>query len=139
MLLDQMGLDKRDADGFRLDGETFVVPFEITTLAADFTPVTELVIEHWRDVRIKATMNVMAFRLWFARTESNELKAAMFWNGLPKWMGYWPGASVGRRHIDRFTWPEWYKWWNTSGESGEEPPADIKRFLDLGSTVAVSP
>ena len=37
MLLDQMGLDKRDADGFRLgpDGETFVVPFEITTLAAD--------------------------------------------------------------------------------------------------------
>ena len=140
-LLDEMGLTKRDADGYRLrpDGKPLLIPIEVPPFSANFIPVSELVISYWKVVGIRATVQEVAGALWFPRAEANELYASVFWNGLPNWMGYWPGASIGRRHIDRFTWPAWYSWWNTSGEMGDEPPAEVKRFFDLGAAVAVSP
>ena len=138
-LLDEMGLVKRDADGYRLgpDGNTFVIPFEIVDFAADFAPVTELVIEYFKNVGIKATMKVVAGSLWFTRAHANELQAAMFWNMAPLWWGW--GGTFGYNQIDRFAWILWSQWWTSGGEMGEEPPEDVKRFLDLrAASVVVS-
>ncbi|NLA52481.1 MAG: ABC transporter substrate-binding protein, partial [Alcaligenaceae bacterium] len=51
-LLDEMGLDKRDAQGFRLgpDGKRFTINFEIQNVAPDIVPFTELIVEFWLNV-----------------------------------------------------------------------------------------
>ncbi|MGI6705863.1 MAG: ABC transporter substrate-binding protein [Clostridia bacterium] len=53
-LLAEMGLDKRDSEGFRLgpDGKRFVIPFEIAIWTVGSDKVTELVAQYWRDVGI---------------------------------------------------------------------------------------
>ena len=139
-LLDEMGLDKRDAEGYRLgpDGKTFVIPFEIAKQAPDIVPVTELVREHWKKVGIKATIKTIDPGLWATRAAANELKATVMWNHAPLWWGW--GGPFGQGDIDRFDWPLWWDWYDSGGRIGEEPPADVKKFLDLRSaSVVVSP
>jgi len=132
-LLDEVGLDKRDAEGYRLgpDGKTFVIPFEIAKHAADIVPVTELVIEHWKKVGVKATIKTIDPGLWDTRAAANDLKATAMWNHAPLWWGW--GGPFGYGDIDRFDWPLWWDWYDSGGRIGEEPPADVKKFLDLRS------
>jgi peptide/nickel transport system substrate-binding protein len=136
-LLDEMGLNKRDAEGYRLgpDGKTFVIPFEIAMHAADIVPVTELVVECWKKVGIKATMKTIDPGLWGTRKAVNELKATSMWTSLPVWHNFahffWGDTTIG---------PPWDLWYTTGGKEGEEPPAEVKRFLDLlYQSLAVSP
>lgn len=139
-LLDEMGLSKRDAEGYRLgpDGKTFIVPFEIAMLAPDIVPVTELVVAYLKDVGIKATMKTIDPGLWETRAAANELMATSMWNHAPLWWG-WSGP-FGWGDIDRFDWSLWWNWFDTGGKIGEEPPAVIKKFLELReSSVTVPP
>ena len=57
-LLDEMGLDQRDADGFRLgpDGKTFTILFETNDqIYADFINAAELYAQFWSAVGVKTT------------------------------------------------------------------------------------
>jgi len=138
-LLDGMGLDKRDAEGYRLgpDGKTFVIPFEVAEHDRDIVPVTELVSEHWKKVGIKATIKKIDPGLWATRLAANEVKATVMWNHAPLWWG-WGGFGAG--DIDRYDWPLWRSWYDTNGEKGEEPPEDVKKFLNLRTaSIVVSP
>jgi len=137
-ILDELGLDKRDADGFRLgpDGNTFEIPFEINPAAAeDIAPVTELIVEYWNALGIKTTMKSIEGGLLSTRLNANELKANVTWNAtLTMWWQIWgmtPGVGWG---------PAWQQWINTNGEQGEEPPEEALRFTELiMRSVAVNP
>ena len=37
--------------------------------------------------------------------------------------------------VDWPTWPEWARWALTGGDSGEEPPAEVKRLLEIGAEI----
>ena len=127
-LLDEMGLDKRDEEGYRLgpDGKTFVIPFEVSKLGTDMVPVTELLIEHWKEVGIKVTMKVIDVGLWMTRDGANELKATVRWDHLPLWWGLaaWRDSLGSRGML-------WNIWDLTNGKEGEEPPEVEKEFFDL--------
>jgi len=136
-LLDEMGLDKRDADGFRLgpDGNTFTIDFLVSSgLWADLVPVTELIVEFWNDVGLKTTMKGVDTGLWWNSAFANEVKATVINTQTPipfmtaklDWWVYWG--------------PPWVTWWYSGGEEGEEPPDDIKDFLvHLNSIYKVPP
>jgi peptide/nickel transport system substrate-binding protein len=136
-LLDEMGLDKRDADGWRLgpDGQTFEIPFQVGEYAEDIVPVTELIVEHWKAVGLKTTMKVEATSLVSERNGANQLKVHVIWNAtLTMWWQIWGMTpNVG--------WaPLWYIWINSNGEQGEEPPEEARRFTELVlQSVAVNP
>jgi peptide/nickel transport system substrate-binding protein len=136
-LLDEMGLDQRDADGWRLgpDGQTFDVPFEVTANAEDIVPVAELIVEHWKAVGLNTTLKTIESGLWSERNTANQLQAQITWNAtLTMWWQIWGMTpNVG--------WaPLWNNWINSSGETGEEPPAEAQRFTDLIlQSVAVNP
>lgn len=131
-ILDEMGLDKKDKNGFRLgpDGKVFEIPFEIAAHAADIVPVTELVVEMWNDIGIKTTMKTLDASLHGSRNAANELKAYVLWNEQPFWRsGGWLSFAPGG---------VWEKWWNSQGEKeqkGEEPPAYAKRLYELRDLV----
>lgn len=132
-LLDEMGMDERDADGFRLgpDGNTFLVPIEVAMHAPDIVPAAEMVSEYWKDVGVKTTLKTLEPGLWGTRRNANDLKATVIWNVEPMWRtGGWldfkPNNGWGR---------PWWTWYLTGGKEGEEPPAPIKRILELNEKV----
>jgi len=136
-LLDEMGLNRRDAESYRLgpDGKTFVIPFEIAKHAADIVPVTELVVEHWKKVGIKATIKTIDPGLQDTRRMANELKADIMWHHGPElwWGALWDYGSVSWGRL-------WDLWRVTGGKEGEEPPEVAKRFVDLvEQSIVVSP
>jgi len=127
-LLDEMGMTERDANGFRLapDGKPFEVPFLVSTDASDIVPVTELIVENYKEVGINASMQVVEGSLRGQRDAANEQYARVRWNHWPElwWGALWdanPGAGWGRL---------WQDWFNTNGETGEEPPEEVKKFMD---------
>ena len=136
-LLDEMGLDKKDADGLRLgpDGKVFEVPFELAKDADDLVPATELIVEYWNAIGLKTTMKVIESGLLAQRKAANEHKANVTWNAtLTMWWQIWgltPDAGWGNG---------WNQWLTTGGEKGEEPPEAAKRFFELvNKSVAVAP
>jgi len=127
-LLDEMGLNKKDADGFRLgpDGKTFEIPFEIAKYSPDHAPVTEMTVEFWKALGIKTSMKVIDAGLLDQRLNANELKAHVLWNHYPP---LWWGAIWD---VIPYHWgPLWNQWFNTGGEKGEEPPDVVKKLVQL--------
>ena len=57
-LLDEMGLDKRNADGYRLraDGEVLSVTVVVSDLLPMWVSVTELALQQWEELGIKTSI-----------------------------------------------------------------------------------
>ncbi|MGQ9631326.1 MAG: ABC transporter substrate-binding protein [bacterium] len=137
-LLDEMGLDKRDSEGWRLgpDGKTFVIPFEITARTPEMVPTAEMVVEYFKALGLKTTMKTIDSALRSTRSAANELKATVERNPQPLWWG----RSAHAWYLPTEWGPLWNLWRTSGGKEGEEPPADVKRFMDLVErSMVVSP
>ncbi len=123
-LLDEMGMDKKGADGFRLgpDGKTFIVPFEYAPMDPTFPPVIEIIAQNWNAIGVKTTLKQIDQALYGQRNAANELQATMLWATPPIW--YFMDLGQSR-------WgPLWVRWWDTAGKDGEEPPAEYKKVIE---------
>lgn len=123
-LLDDMGMQK-DASGRRLgpDGKVFTIPFEIGAQAPDIVPLTQLVVEMWKELGLNVTMKTIDQQLWSTRREANQLQATMIWTHTPLWyMGDW-GTGYWA--------PVWDKWHSSGGKQGAEPPEAVKKLFQL--------
>jgi peptide/nickel transport system substrate-binding protein len=132
-LLDELGLDQRDAEGFRLgpDGQTFAVPFEQNGRTPEMTPTCELVVEYLTELGLKTTMQTIAAALRSERSNANQLKATIERNAQPLWWqryGGWYSAEWDRL---------WWNWHASGGESGEEPPPEVVQFHELSAQIRV--
>lgn len=130
-LLDEMGMDQRDADGFRLapNGEPFEILIETADYAPDIAPVSELLVEHFKDIDIRTNLKLQDSSLISQRCDSNELFASVIWSVRPMWENgtwtdYLPSCRWGR---------QWQLWYNSAGAEGEEPPAPVKRLYEIQS------
>lgn len=131
-----MGLDTRGPDGFRLrpDGQPLVIP--ISFWPGEGGPqkrsVTELAKAHWEAVGIKIDVRELErssylqvlrqacdfdMTLWHAGFMSDPLVILNPWHIVPT---TWESGAV--------LWTEWY---NTDGQSGEEPPEFVQRMFEL--------
>lgn len=128
-MLDAIGLDQRDSDGWRMgpDGNTFTIPIEHADHAPDIGPVAELLTEYFRDVGLNTTLKKIEPSLWNQRRNAGELYATLIWSVQPMWKnGTWTD------YLPTNTWaPEWTTWMNSDGENGMEPPAPVKRIIEL--------
>lgn len=132
-LLDEMGLDKKDSEGFRLrpDGKRLIITLENCICPqAD----VDLAISYWQELgldirsktistelqRERCTGNLMDMNIWFGGGVSDfrfPRMAAKLTPDVTRW-----GNTV---------WPLWALYNQTNGESGEKPPAHIQRLYDL--------
>jgi peptide/nickel transport system substrate-binding protein len=135
-ILDRIGLDKKDAEGFRLfPGTTRRITVEISVVPvfASWPDVAQLIAKDWERVGIKTIVQVRERSLHFQMRQSNDLQAEI-WNqdtagfpftGTPK---YDPRTIVyGNITIG----PLWKQWYDTGGKEGVEPPAPVKRLVEL--------
>jgi peptide/nickel transport system substrate-binding protein len=128
-LLDDLGMTERDGDGFRLapDGNAFSIPLEVAMHAPDIVPVTEMVVEYWNDLGIRTSMQTIDSTLLSERINANENFGSCVWDVEPMWRtGGWTDYKTGNRWC-----PLWNTWYNTGGESGEEPPEWVQRILEI--------
>lgn len=123
-LLDEMGMVIGD-DGFRTapSGNNFEILFETADFAPDVVPLTELVIEMWKELDLNVTMKQIDKTLHGQKRGANEIQVHMLWTHTPLWyMGDWGMGAWA---------PLWNTWRTSGGVNGEEPPEDVKEFYAL--------
>jgi len=142
-LLDEMGLDQRDGDGFRLrpDGER--LKYNIEHAGERVGPVTEklteMVVTYWLEVGIDATTNYEQENLYSERMQSYQVHCGI-WHAdrctdmllhiQPQW--YFPTGDPGQGTACS----AWVVWYTAADRTTEEiaklePPAEIRKLYDL--------
>ncbi|MFW6269271.1 MAG: ABC transporter substrate-binding protein [Bacillota bacterium] len=132
-LLDEIGIEDVDGDGWREgpDGEDFSFTIEYYDFETPKEPNVELVISFWQDLGLDVNSKAVSGELQGQRAPANMMDATV-WHGdkasdvlfpmnntflipgPPEW-----GASI---------WPDWGRWFETDGEEGSEPPAQVKEL-----------
>jgi len=119
-MLDELGLDNRDAQGFRLrpDGKPLTLHLEFSDLAmAGSIDQHELVKEYWEAVGLKTTTNVISRELYEERSAANKLMFGVWGWGFPIGFGMHGPA------VDPPGQP-YANWYNSDGKDGIKPPDD---------------
>lgn len=128
-LLDEMGMDQMDADGYRLgpDGKTFVFPLEVSKgYTPEQTPLCELLVEYWQDIGIKTDFKEVEATLYGTRNTGNDLFVSMGWAHTSYWRNA-PRSSDFSPNTSRL----WVQWHDTQGQEGEEPEPWAKRIWEI--------
>ncbi|MGQ9631750.1 MAG: ABC transporter substrate-binding protein [bacterium] len=142
-LLDEMGLAKRDAQGFRLrpDGKTLEITIEYWPGEAGTakTAIAELVQDHWNAIGIKTTAKELERSFLQVRRQAGDVDVTLWHTGQCSD----PLVILNPWHFVPNQWefstgPQWAIWYTTGGKSGEEPPADVKRALQAWETMQTS-
>jgi peptide/nickel transport system substrate-binding protein len=141
-LLDEMGLDKRDSDGYRLrpDGQTLFINLQVSVPEESWQKIAELVTSYWNAVGVKTNFKLIEIGLY------NEIR-----NAGTQDVAAWAlditdigDVSTGVTNL-RPTWGaryganQWQTWFNTDGADGMEPPDEIKELWDLAEQYLAAP
>jgi len=134
-LLDQIGLKKRDSENYRLRPDGKRLEFVISV----FTPWPpenvegmELVKEYWENIGIKTVVKPVDRALWCARVQACEHDVASYAANMG-FAGIPPATCTDVVPTSAFSYwaPMWGIWVGSNGKSGEEPPVDIKRLMEI--------
>ncbi len=133
-LLDEMGLDKKDADGYRLrpDGGKLEINF-MAGPEMSLSAIAGIVMENLKDIGLKANFRIIDFGLFEEKREGNDHSAAL---NMHSW-GTLDGSFLagGVNHLVAvkqlsFWAPEWVNWYQTGGERGVKPVPDMIRAIE---------
>ena len=124
-LLDDMGMNKKDAQGFRLgpDGKRFDIPIELQAHFDTLPKTAEIVAENLKAVGLWTTVKVNDNALQSQREQANEVKVYVLW---PLRNDVWWAVWISPWAPSRL----WAQWFETGGKQGEEPPAAMKEVYD---------
>ena len=128
-LLDEMGLDERGSDGFRLgpDGKDFQINMWGFPWLEEFA---EMATDMIRAVGININLRIVGY--WDIRNaiDANSHDGAFVWEAWGSVEGSYLDGLANHwvpTDINRGVWsPAWAQWYNSDGEKGEEPPDIIK-------------
>lgn len=136
--LDQAGYTERDAEGRRLrpDGKPLRFTLEFSAeLRPEWADTAQMIAMFWKAVGLDVTAQPRNRALWVERVAANE-HDVVIWQGdqggynamatLLEPFYFFPQLPGGSRFAVR--WAEWYQ---TGGESGDEPPEFNKRQMAL--------
>ena len=133
-LLDEIGLTERDGDGYRLssDGNRLTLEVITGTGLADLVTISELVTNYWREVGIELKFSIIERSLFSLRTNNADYDLTT-WIMEPSQLKYRTDSPASGWFLTVGHWaPMWRNWYQTNGESGEEPVGAAKEMLDIG-------
>ncbi|MBI2941807.1 MAG: ABC transporter substrate-binding protein [Chloroflexi bacterium] len=139
-LLDEIGLNKRDAEGFRIgpDGKTFVVTFEYWD-GHGMGPASELVADMWRTaVKVKIQTKSVERSLLSQHWNANEHDLSTWIAARNTQVQFSPYYSVAGLGENAFGFA-WGKWWQTKGKEGEEPVEEMKKQQERWEKMQTAP
>lgn len=128
-MLDEIGLGEKDSEGWRLlpSGKRFDLTFVSTE---DFADSMEVIAGYWKEVGVKTEVRTISFKN-FMKGQLKSDRDVVVWGG----DGGLEVLQDPRFYIPSQTsfsgWgPLWADWYKSGGESGEEPPADVKNMIN---------
>lgn len=134
-MLDEIGLTRKDAEGYRLrtDGKGRL-RIEIMTLGGQFlqfTQISEMIREQWKKIGIDLTVQEVERSLALKRTAANEQQLGA-WNNdgsehlftFPLHVFPWEIAGVSS------SGPLYARWFQSAGAQGKEPPARMRELME---------
>ena len=114
-LLDEIGLTRRDSEGYRLlpDGRRLTINFTLTPAFGPWTKAAELAVDYWKDIGIRVIVSVLERTLFEERANGLDFEMSPWTNdrGLtpdvdPLFL--LPGRGQG---VDS----PWFRWFVTQG------------------------
>lgn len=134
-LLDEIGLKERDTEGYRLRSDGKRLRFVISA----FTPwppgnveAMELIKGYWKDVGIQVVVKPTDRVLWVAQVGAGEHDIASYCMD-SGWLGWLPlnNRVFPLDDLQFHASHRWFLWFATNGKSGEEPPTEVKRMMEI--------
>ncbi len=135
-LLDSIGLDRRDADGFRLgpDGERVSLILELMVVEGPDMDAVEIVRSQWEEVGIQTALKPEERTLYHQRVTQNGEHMI----GIVGAEATFPLLSSPRWFATSL-WAEWAhhwaRWYLSEGRRGAEPPPEVAPAGDPGHPV----
>jgi len=136
-LLDEVGLDKKDSDGWRLrsDGKRLIV-FINYTIQSTSSETMNLVKSYWEAVGVKTEIKEVATEQYRAMVSGNDQDVASFTSGTtlePSFLSnqYRFFPPFGDEVLEPLCGLEYKDWLESDGAEGTEPPADMKKLYEL--------
>lgn len=140
-LLDDMGLDKRDAEGFRLrpDGQrlTFLIEHAGERVGVVTNKFVEMAVTFWRELGLDASAKQIQESLYNERMMNYQVQCGL-WHAdrctdmllhiEPQW--YFPTGDPGQGTACS-AWARWFQAEDKTTEGLIEPPAEILPLYDL--------
>jgi len=131
-LLDEV-ISERDSDGFRLrsDGETLLLVAEIKE---SFAPAWELIKEYWENVGVKVLIQVR--NNVSSRRKANKLQVTTQLLDRTTQVLYTLEPLYFVPFTNKNSWAQgWFQWYNSDGNKGQEPPAEVKKLFQNYQTM----
>ncbi|HEX9015057.1 MAG TPA: ABC transporter substrate-binding protein [Chloroflexota bacterium] len=135
-LLDKIGLDKKDGDGYRLrkDGKGRL-RIEMITVGGQFVPYTqiaEMIRQQWIKIGIQADVKELERTLAFRRDDSNENQILLWANDGSEWLYLFPRHALPVDPSECHMGMAIAKWYASNGAQGKAPQGEeLKKALEL--------
>ena len=136
-LLDEMGLE-RGADGWRIrpDGAPLQIIFSAPFGSGPWrTELVELIKGYWAEVGVDLLLDPIDGTLFRERLQANDIDMGSWAIGGSSEIFSRNNAPI--RYRPPFHWPttplggvRWYQWYESGGEQGDEPPAEVQRLYE---------
>jgi peptide/nickel transport system substrate-binding protein len=135
-MLDAIGLTKKDAQGIRLlpSGKPVSIELSVVPAFGEWKDVAQLIAKDWEKVGVKTIVQIRERALQFKMRDANELQTEI-WNEDTSAFPFTGNAKVDVRNNPILTTgPLFLQWYQTKGKEGMEPPAPIKKIVELVDT-----
>ncbi|MGH7322245.1 MAG: ABC transporter substrate-binding protein [Candidatus Rokuibacteriota bacterium] len=124
-LLDKIGLDKKDGDGYRLrtDGKGRL-RIELQTSAGAFIPhtqIAEMIKEQWKKIAVQADIKELERSLFFTRIRSNEHQIALWANDGTELLYLFPRHGLPVDPVEALLGHPIADWYASGGQRGKAP------------------
>jgi peptide/nickel transport system substrate-binding protein len=132
-LLDQIGLDKKDAEGFRLRADGQRLRIELMTQSGVFFPLTkvgEMVADQWKRIGLQGDVKEVERSFAERRIQANEHQIAVrATDGTEDMFAHDP-SNMFPAHGRAMGGPLYGTWFASVGTQGKEPPARMKEMFE---------
>ncbi len=134
-LMDEIGLIRRDSEGFRLlpDGRPLTVIVDTSGQTSEESDVLELIRDDWAKIGVRLFTKPSVRDVFRDRIFSGQSVMSV-WTGLDNGLPT-PDSSPAELAPDMqqsYEWPKWGQYWETRGTAGEAPDMlKAKELLDL--------
>ncbi|KAF2959197.1 peptide ABC transporter substrate-binding protein [Thermotoga sp. 38H-to] len=141
-LLDEIGLTKRDAEGYRLrpDGQPLILTIEYPTgVFGAWDKTLEMIAQYFQKIGIKVNLKPEERSLYGTRCSGGEPEIGVWFFDRNKYPMLDPGRLLGT--VTDGPWAPLYgQWYNSGGKGGEEPPegSDIRKIYELWEKVKMT-
>ncbi len=131
-ILDTLGLDKRDSEGYRLRTDNtgrLNITISVTNQSfINFDDIAELLVNHWHDAGLDIKLRIEGETYYSRRAGQNEHQLSMWFSGGSENPWTYPIMTIP---VSNTFAPLISKWYLNDGQEGVAPTGGLKRLLEI--------